>query len=86
MYGHGYGYGMGFFWWIGPLLFIIFLVALMALLFRRGGMHRAHCPVCGQHSHHDEPVSAKEILERRYARGEIGRDEYLKIKEDLEAK
>jgi uncharacterized membrane protein len=44
-------------------------------------------PMWGHHhSHHDESVSAKDILDRRYARGEIGHDEYLKIKQDLESK
>ncbi|MFI5305022.1 MAG: SHOCT domain-containing protein [Nitrospiria bacterium] len=85
MYSHGYG--IGFFWWLIPLLFFLFFIFMAALFFRRGGMFRMMCPVCGHHyRHYDESLSAKEILEKRYARGEIGREEYQKIKEDLEAK
>jgi putative membrane protein len=85
MYGHGYG--IGFFWWILPFSFFIIFIAMLALFFRRGGMPRMMCPTCGHHHQHPgESVSAKEILERRYARGEIGRDEYQKIKQDLESK
>ena len=85
MYGHGYG--IGFFWWLLPFLFFIICIGMVALFFRRGGMPRMMSPMCGHHHpHHDESVSAKEILERRYARGEIGREEYQKIKQDLESK
>lgn len=83
---YGYGYGMGFFWWLLPFFFFIIFIVMMALFFRRGGMSRMMCPMCGDHRHHGEGVSAKEILERRYARGEIGREEYQKIKQDLESK
>lgn len=33
---------------------------------------------------HDREESAKEILDRRYARGEIGQEEYQRMKKDLE--
>lgn len=32
----------------------------------------------------DEPTSAREVLDLRYARGEIGRDEYFQARRDLE--
>jgi len=84
---YGYGYGIGFFWWLIPFLFFLFCIVMVALFFRRGGMMGMMGPMCGHHHRHpDESVSAKDILERRYARGEIGRDEYLKIKQDLESK
>jgi putative membrane protein len=76
-----YGMGMGFFWWLFPAIFFFIFVGGLALFFKRGGVSG-----CGHHEHHGESVSAKDILERRYARGEIGRDEYLKIKQDLESK
>ncbi|HXN06980.1 MAG TPA: SHOCT domain-containing protein [Nitrospiria bacterium] len=76
-----YEMGMGFFWWLFPAIFFLFFVGLTALFFKRSGISG-----CGHHPHHGEGVNAKEILERRYARGEIGRDEYLKIKQDLESK
>lgn len=43
------------------------------------------CDVCGcmgGHSGHGEE-SAKEILARRYAHGEINREEYLRMLKDL---
>ena len=88
MYGmYGHGYAMGYFWWVIPLLFFLFCIFMVAFFFRRLGMHGMICPMCGHHhGHHDESVSAKEILEKRYARGEIGREEYQKIKDDLEGK
>jgi putative membrane protein len=83
---YGYGCGIGFFGWLLPFFFFIICIVMVALFFRRGGMPRMMSPMCGHHRHHGESVSAKEILERRYARGEIGREEYQKIKQDLESK
>lgn len=57
------------FMWIFPL---IFFVVLLRLFSRRGGD--------GQ----DSSPSAREILDRRYARGEIGREEYRQMKNDLD--
>ena len=64
--------------WIFPL---IFLVAIL-LIILRGGNWR----ICGGHGMQtrDRQESAKEILNRRYASGEINRDEYLQMKKDLE--
>lgn len=68
----------GFPWmWIFPL---IFLIALLILLFRRGGS-----PMCGSHSAQGKEESARELLDRRYARGEITREEYQQMKRDFEA-
>lgn len=38
------------------------------------------------HTHVREGDDARGILERRYARGEVSRDEYLRIKDDLEGR
>lgn len=67
----------GFPWmWIFPLIFLVVLV-----LFLFGGRGWA---MCGGHrrQHHEE--SAREILDRRYARGEISREEYQRMRKDLE--
>ena len=67
----------GFHWmWIFPL---IFLVVFVLFLFRG--------PVwamCGGHRSHDREENAREILDRCYARGEISREEYQKMRKDLE--
>lgn len=57
--------------WIFPL---IFLVVILLIVFRGGRGMRTH----------DREESAKEILDRRYARGEIGQEEYQRMKKDLE--
>lgn len=72
MMGHGWGW-MPF----GGLLFLLLLalvivglVALVCSVLARGASDRAHPP-------------GLDILEERYARGEIQRDEYLQKKRDL---
>ncbi len=68
----GWGLGWALLHGIGSLLWIAVLIAVVVLLVRR---ERASPP---RHN----PALA--ILAERYARGEIGRDEYLQKKADLE--
>ncbi|MFN3565061.1 MAG: SHOCT domain-containing protein [Burkholderiaceae bacterium] len=67
-YGMGGWFGMGL-WWI---IVVVIVVVLGAWMFKRAG---------------DSPSapreSARDILDKRYARGEIGRDEYEQKKRDL---
>jgi putative membrane protein len=64
-------------WWIFPLLCLIFMAIMM---FRRGCM-----PFRGgqQAGSGDGSATAREILDRRYARGEIGKEQYDAIRRDL---
>ena len=64
--------------WIFP---VIFLVVILLIVFRGGGS-----PMSGGRGTrtHDREESTKEILDRRYARGEIGQEEYQRMKKDLE--
>lgn len=72
-----YGPWGGFPWmWIFPL---IFLVVMLLFLFRMGGRS-----MCSGHGTHKREESAREILDRRYARSEISREEYQQMKKDLE--
>lgn len=67
-------------WWGGPLhglgalllvlLIIVVMVALMRAIGDKSGRDRKR-------------VSALEALDARYARGEIGREEYLEKKKDI---
>lgn len=70
---NGYGMGGGWFgmglWWI---LLVALVVVLGVWLFRRAG-DGASAP----------RETARDILDKRYARGEIGRDEYEQKKRDL---
>ncbi len=68
------GYGMGGGWWILWLIFwilvIIGLILLIKYLWEGGAAKR-------------EPESALEILQKRYARGEISKEEFEEKKKDL---
>ena len=78
-----YYWGPHFFgWmWIFPVIFLIVcLVFLFAFLFRGpggwgGAWHRR-----------DEAESARDILDKRYARGEITKDQYEEMKRALGGK
>jgi putative membrane protein len=74
----GFGPFGGFFhaWWaLASSVFWIVVVILVIAAFSRGGRHPAGPFWRGS--------AALDILEQRYARGEIGRDEYLQKKQDL---
>jgi putative membrane protein len=73
MMGHGYGFGFGIpgiGMWIVWILLIVAIVWVVKLLSDR------NVPRCGG-------KSALEILQERYARGEIDRDEYESKRRDL---
>ncbi len=82
MYGYGYGYwGMI----LGTLITIIVLVGLVWLIVwavrRTSGS--------GPNTYYSSgdagrPQTAREILDQRYARGEIDREQYEQMKQDLE--
>jgi putative membrane protein len=65
--------------WVFPLIFFIFLVVLLGALFRGVGW-----PIRGGRDAQGRAESAREILDRRYARGEINREEYQQMRKDLE--
>jgi len=74
-------------WWIIPVAMIIMFVLCFFMMRGRMG-----CMVCGPLSRvSGDPVcngrteSAKEILDKRYAAGEIGKDEYEEKKRDIES-
>lgn len=76
----GMGLGFGLFGLLFMLLFWVGLIALavwlVSTLFGRNG--RQATP-SGDHE-----LSAREVLDRRYARGEITREQYELMKQDLE--
>ena len=76
---HGFGFGFG---WPGFLLMILIWALLIAgavgvvkVLFSSGSGNKT------ANSFRDE--NALEILNRRYASGEVSREEYASIKQDL---
>jgi putative membrane protein len=74
----GWGYGMGWFGMISMALFWIALIVGIVLLIRwLLGSAR------GRGSGHPAEDSPLEILKRRYARGEINKEEFEEKKKDL---
>lgn len=73
----GWGYGMGWFWsiimivfWISLIVGIIFLIRWVVLSTNKGRETKSES-------------SALEILKKRYAGGEMNKEEYEKIKKDI---
>ena len=62
--------------WLFPIITILFLLVVVYLLFGRTGLKR---PSEGQ-THLESPI---DILKRRYARGEISKEEFDQMRKDL---
>lgn len=79
---YGTAWGMGWGWlgmilfWLVPLLVVIVLVAAAIKYLTGGGSRSGPEPTAGR-------SDALAILEERYARGEIEREEYLRKREDI---
>jgi len=73
------GWGGGGF---GPFGMIIWLVILVAIVAGIVWLVRTVAPAGAQHSS-TRRSAGLEVLEERYARGEINREEYLQKKQDI---
>jgi putative membrane protein len=62
-------------WWIFPLLCFAFMVLMLWLMFRHGG--------CMPSARRDRDASAREILDRRYAGGELDKPQYEAMRREL---
>lgn len=82
VFGHGmmYGYHFGLGWMLLGFVFWIFIItcAVLLVLWIIGKSGR------GKRDHDED--SAMEILNKRYARGEITREQYEDMKKDISAK
>ncbi len=78
MMGWGMGYGMGWLWTILMIAFWIAIIVGIVLLIRWLILSTRTQPHTGRHEE-----SALEILKKRYARGEIDREEFEQRKKDL---
>jgi putative membrane protein len=74
----GGGYGIG---WFGPLIMIAFWIAIIVGIVFLIRWLIISTRSAGQRPHLED--SALEILKRRYARGEIGKEEFEEKKRDL---
>jgi len=73
----GWGYGMGWFW---PVLMIVFWIAvIVGIVF----LIRWLIVSARTREHGGFGESAVEILKKRYARGEITKDEFEKMRKDI---
>lgn len=82
---HGYGgnwfgmdYGMGVFGWLGMILFWVLLIAVAVGVLRWLSGERGQGRGTGE-----KGKSALTILEERYARGEIDKQEFDQKRKDL---
>jgi putative membrane protein len=71
----GWGYGMGWFW---PILMLVFWIAVIV-----GIVFLIRWVSTRTREHGGFGESAIEILKKRYARGEITKEEFEKMKKDI---
>lgn len=72
-----YGWGWGWVWmWLGGVVLILILAALVVLIVR-GYTVGAASP--NRHTPQAPTSSARQILEERFARGEISPDEFQQL-------
>lgn len=83
----GTGYGMmGWGWGWGVLMMAVPLVLLVLILLVALGALAPRPAAPAYFPPVSSPPSAREILNARYARGEISREEYLRARADLEGR
>ena len=86
MWGYGPDYGMMGGWgggWMGPLFMMIIWVIILALAAAAVIWVVRSTASGGMNQPRPDRPRGLEVLEERYARGEVNRDEYLQKKGDI---
>jgi putative membrane protein len=86
MWGYeGLCFGFGW-WWIIPVAMIVMMALCFFMMRRRMGFMM--CGPCtrtpSDSSWNARSESSRDILDKRYARGEIGKEEYEEKKKDID--
>ena len=85
MYGYGIGSGFGFMGGFFMLIFWVLVIWLVVSLVRGGGHLGKGCCGMGMGDEGDRKNnSAMDILKQRYAKGEISKEDFDKMKKDLQ--
>lgn len=64
--------------WMFPIVFFLGMISLMAFVWRRG-FRAPWCGMMGDHRHE----TPRQILDRRYAGGELTKDQYDEMRRQL---
>jgi putative membrane protein len=69
--------------WIFPMLMFIVMIIILFVIFRRGVCRPPWWGPEGHYREGGEADSALEILKKRYAKGEITKEEFEQMKKDI---
>lgn len=79
--------GPEYFWWGGmwifPLIMILVMLLVVYLIFGRRGFRGPCWRSEDRNSHRQHSETPLEILKRRYAKGEISKEEFERMKNDI---
>lgn len=75
----GFGFGLG---WLGTLIIWALIIWVIVLLVRGFSGHGGCCG--GQHGAESKKSSPLDILKERYAKGEVSKEDFDRMKKDLE--
>ena len=70
-------------WWVFPTIMFVVMIIFFFRFFRRGGCFPPWWNFRGPDREGGERDTALEILKKRYAKGEITKDEFAKMKKDI---
>lgn len=81
----GFGHMRGWGWGMAGLGLLMMLAVIGLVVWLIVFLARSTGPSSGSTTSDTRAAAARELLDERYARGEIGREEYLQMREDLES-